>query len=90
MLDFEQNISYQTESDDFHLSIRRLSFLIVLGSNFHTKTPQYVVSIIIFQIMKNQRDERIIFLIFHLKIAAVAQRNDEFLRSMAVVLDFWI
>jgi hypothetical protein len=33
MLDLERNISFQIQGDDFHTSVRRLSFLVVFGRN---------------------------------------------------------
>jgi hypothetical protein len=52
--------------------------------------PEYVVDIVIFQIMKNYGNEKIIFSVFDLKIGTVAQRSDEFSCTMVVVLDFHI
>jgi hypothetical protein len=53
MLDLERNISFQIQGDDFHTSIRQLSFLVVLSRNTLIEVPEYVVDIVIFQIMKN-------------------------------------
>jgi hypothetical protein len=85
MLYLERNISFQIQGDDFHTSIRRLSFLVVLGCNALTEMPEYVMNIVIFQIMKNYGNEKVILSVFDLKIAAVAQRSDEFPRTMVVV-----
>jgi hypothetical protein len=90
MLDLERNLSFQIQSDDFHTSIRRLSFLVVLGRNTLTEMPEYVVSIVIFQIMENYGDEKVILSVFDLKIATVAQCSDEFPRTMIVMHDFRI
>jgi hypothetical protein len=49
-LDLERNISFHIQGDDFHTSIRRLSFLVVLGHNTLTKMPEYVVGIVIFKL----------------------------------------
>jgi hypothetical protein len=73
MLDLERNISSQIQGNDFYTSVRRPSFLVVLGRNTLTEMPEYVVSIVIFQIMKNYGDEKVILSVFNLKIAAVAQ-----------------
>jgi hypothetical protein len=90
MLDHERNISFQIQGDDFHTSIRRLSFLVVLGRNTLTEMPEYVMGIVIFQIMENYGNEKVIFSVSDLKIAAVAQCSDEFSRTMSVVHDFRI
>jgi hypothetical protein len=90
MLDLERNISFQIQGDDFHTSIRRLSFLVVLGCNALTEMPEYVVGIVIFQIMKNYGNEKVIFCVFDLKITTVAQRGNEFPRTTIVVHDFRI
>jgi hypothetical protein len=90
MLDLERNISFQIQGDDFHTSVRRLSFLVVLGRNTLTEMPEYVVDIVIFQIMKNYGNEKVIFSVFDLKIATVAQCSNEFPRTMIIVHDFRI
>jgi hypothetical protein len=90
MLDLERNISFQIQGNDFYTSVRRPSFLVVLGRNTLTEMPEYVVSIVIFQIMKNYGDEKVTLSVFNLKIAAVAQCSDEFPRTMIVVHDFRI
>jgi hypothetical protein len=90
MLDLERNISFQIQGNDFYTSVRRPSFLVVLGRNTLTEMPEYVVSIVIFQIMENYGDEKVILSVFDLKIAAVAQCSDEFPRTMIVVHDFRI
>jgi hypothetical protein len=90
MLDLEQNISFQIQGDEFHTSVRRLSFLVVLGCNTLTEMPEYMMDIVIFQFMKNNGNEKVIFSAFYLKIATVAQCSNEFPRTMIVVHDFRI
>jgi hypothetical protein len=90
ILDLERNISFQIQGDDFHTSIRRLSFHVVLGRNTLIKMPEYVVGIVIFQIMTNYGNEKVILSVFDLKIATIAQYGNEFPRTMIVVLDFRI
>jgi hypothetical protein len=67
-----------------------LLFLVLLGRNTLTEMPEYMVGIVIVQIMKNYGNEKVIFSVFDLKIATVAQRGSEFPRTMIVVLDFLI
>jgi hypothetical protein len=50
---------------------------------------EYVMRIVIFQDMKNHGNEKLSSA-FHLKIASVTQRTDEFPRAMVVMLDFRI
>jgi hypothetical protein len=90
MMDLERNISFQIQSDDFYTSVRCSSFLIVLGRNTLTEMPEYMMDIVIFQIMKNYGDEKVILSVFDLKIAAVAQCSNEFPRTMIVMHDFRI
>jgi hypothetical protein len=60
MLDLERNLSFQIQGNDFYTSVRRSSFLIVLGRNTLTEMPEYMMGIVIFQIMKNYGDEKVI------------------------------
>jgi hypothetical protein len=90
MLDFERNISFQIQSDDFHVPVRRSSFLFILGRITLTEMSEYVVSIVIFLILKNYGKEIIVCSVFSFKIASIAQRTDEFPRSMVSMLAFRI
>jgi hypothetical protein len=91
MLDLERNISFQIQGDDFHTSVRCLSFLVVLGRDTLNEMPEYMMMIIvIFQIMKNYGDEKVILSVFYLKIAAVAQCSNEFPSTMIMMHDFRI
>jgi hypothetical protein len=72
MLDFERNISLQIQGDDFHTSIRRLSFFVVLGRNILTEMSENVASIVIFSNYEELQNEKTVFSAFDLKITSVA------------------